>query len=406
VTGTTGAAGTTARALAIAVVFVANGLAGPGFLSRLPERQADLGLSDSGLGLVLVGFALGALVASPFAGQLVGRLGSRSVALGATVLLASCLWLTGAAPSGAWLFAALTLVGAADAAMDIAMNANGAAYEDRTGRSLMHRLHAAWSLGALAAAGAAGVLAALDVPLTVHLAGTGAVLVVVAVVTRDRLVPDDATRLARAPAPTHGAGDRALEPGRPRSRWRWPLLALGAATVGGAVIEGAPTDWGAIQLERYGVGEGVAALGVAAFMGGMVAGRLGGDWLTDRLGGARVLRLGASLVAGGLAFGALVGHPAAFLAGLVVAGVGAAGFFPLAFSAAARTPGVSPGAAAATVSLAARLGFLAEPVLVGAVSELVGLRWAFGLVAATAVALAAAAPRIMGPRREPVPVPP
>jgi hypothetical protein len=105
-----------------------------------------------------------------------------------------------------------------------------------------------------------------------------------------------------------------------------------------------------------------------------------------------------ALVAAGLLAGALVDHPLAFAAGLVVAGVGAAGLFPLAFSAAATTPGVAPGAGAATVSLAARLGFMAEPVLVGTLAELVGLRWAFAAVAALAVAVAVATPRVLGPR--------
>src|SRR5690606_8681989 len=141
----------TPRVSAVAVAFVANGLGGPSFLPRLPERQAALGLSDGGLGLVLVGMALGALVASPFAGRLVGRTGSRPVVVAAATVLGASLWTAGAAPHPALLFLALTFVGAADAAMDIAMTANGAAYERRPRRSVMHRLHGAWSLGALAA---------------------------------------------------------------------------------------------------------------------------------------------------------------------------------------------------------------------------------------------------------------
>jgi MFS family permease len=130
-------------------------------------------------------------------------------------------------------------------------------------------------------------------------------------------------------------------------------------------------------------------------MAGMVGGRFAGDRLTDRFGGPTVLRAGKVLVAVGLATGIAVNHPAAFAIGLTLAGLGAAGFFPLAFSAAARTEGVTPGSGAATVSLAARLGFMLEPVLVGAIAELLGLRWAFGVVVVVALALAAAAPRII-----------
>ncbi len=75
------------RAGAVAATFVVNGLGGPGFLPRLPERQAALGLSDAGLGLVLVGMAAGALVASPVAGRLIGTRGSRPVVVASAVAL-------------------------------------------------------------------------------------------------------------------------------------------------------------------------------------------------------------------------------------------------------------------------------------------------------------------------------
>ena len=382
----------------MSVAFVANGLGGPSFLARLPERQSDLGLSDATLGLTLVGMALGAMAASPVAGGLVGRWGSRPVMLAAAGGLGASLWTVGAAPNAPTLFAALTVVGATDAAMDISMNANGAAYEGRSGRSVMHALHGTWSVGALAAAGVAAACAAAGVPLTLHLALVGAVLAGSVLATRRGLVGGDAR-------PSVAAAGDAADTGRSRvaasRRAIRPIVVLAAATVGGAIIEGAPSDWSAIQLERIGVGAGVAALGYAAFMAGMVAGRFTGDRLTDRFGGAVVLRGGTALVAAGLLTGIAVNHPAAFAIGLTLAGLGAAGFFPLAFSAAARTEGVAPGTGAATVSLAARLGFMVEPVLVGAVADLVGLRWAFGLVAAVALVLAAAAPRIIPARCSP-----
>jgi hypothetical protein len=328
---------------------------------------------------------------------LVSRAGSRPVLLVAACGLGASLWTVGAAPNAPTLFAALTVVGAADAAMDISMNANGAAYETRSARSVMHGLHGTWSLGALSAAGIAAVGAATGVPLTLHLALVGAVIAGSVLAIRRGLVGDDARPPLAAgsgdpePTPARAAAPRRIRPIRPIR----PIVVLAAATVGGAIIEGAPSDWSAIQLERMGVAAGVSALGYAAFMAGMVGGRFAGDRLTDRFGGAVVLRSGTALVAAGLLIGVAVNHPAAFAVGLALAGLGAAGFFPLAFSAAARTHGVSPGSGAAAVSLAARLGFMIEPVIIGAVAELLSLRWAFGLAAVVALVLAAAAPRIV-----------
>ena len=376
------------RAGAVAAAFVVNGLGGPSFQPRLPERQAALGLSDAGLGLVLVGFAAGARVASPVAGRLIGKLGSRPVVIASAVALGASLWTAGAAPTPLALGLALALIGASDAAMDTAMNANAAAYEGGTGRSIMHRLHGAWSVGALAAAGVAALAAALRIPLTLQLGVTGLVLTGTVLVARTGLVPGLSPVL-----PEEGSGPSPGSSGR--RLWARALVVLGVMTVGGAIVEGAPTDWSALRLERLGTGPGTAALGVAAFMAGMFAGRAIGDHLTDRYGGAAVLRLGMILVAAGLGLGVAVDQPVAFAAGLVLAGAGASAFFPLAFSTAARLPGVAPGAGAATVSLAARLGFLAEPLVIGALAEAIGLRWAFLFVAAVALALAVAASRIV-----------
>jgi MFS family permease len=389
----------TPRSSAVAVGFVANGLGGPSFLARLPDRQSDLGLSNAALGLTLVGMAVGAMAASPLAGRLVSAVGSRRVVVVATVALGASLWTVGAAPDAASLFAALAVVGAADAAMDIGMNANGAAYEERSGRSVMHGLHGAWSLGALAGAGLAALAGVAGVSLTVHLALVGAVIAGVVLATRSGLVADDRQPRSRRPTSAF-LRVRFRYPRTPKRqslarRVRTPMIALAAATIAGAVVEGGASDWSAIQLERLGVATGVSALGYGAFMAGMVGGRFAGDRLTDRFGGPALLRGGMVLVAAGLLVGVASANPAAFAVGLAFAGLGAAGFFPLAFSAAARTPGVAPGPGAATVSLAARMGFLVEPVLIGAVADLVGLRWAFVLVAAVALVLAASAPRVV-----------
>jgi hypothetical protein len=420
------------RPEAIAVLFVANGMAAPSFLARLPDRQADLGLSDAELGFTLVGLAFGALLASPVVARILRHVSSRRVAVTAGVALGASLPLVGEARSGVTFFLAMAVVGVFDAGMDIAMNANGAAYERLSGRSVLHRLHAAWSLGALTAAALAGLAVAAGLSLTAHLALVGAVGATGTFAVRRHLVPAAGRGVEPVPVvasqaavvpepepqpmprpPSPAADVPELHPGRPpdgpgaarplalasrRRLGQVALLGLVAAAVGGAMIEGGTNDWAAVQLERYGSSEALAAAGVACFMAGMLIGRLLGDRLVERWGGARLLRNGTALAAAGLAVGALVPHPLVFATGVVAAGLGAAGMFPIAFSAAARVPGVAPGTGAAVVSLAARLGFMIEPVLLGLVAESAGLRWSYGLVAVVAATLAVVAPRALRTR--------
>ena len=130
-------------------------------------------------------------------------------------------------------------------------------------------------------------------------------------------------------------------------------------------------------------------------MAGMLAGRMVGDHLTDRFGGARVLRAGTLLVTFGTLLGVIVSEPWAYATGLALAGIGTSGVIPLAFSAAGRMVGVCHKFGAATVSLTgAGIGFLVEPVLMGVTAELTSLRVAFLNVAVVGLVVATLAPRI------------
>ena len=78
-------------------------------LRRCPERQAALGLSDARLGLVLMGMALGALVASPPPGAQGGWAAARWPSL-LRLAMAASLWIAGPPPMYV-LFVALVGIG-------------------------------------------------------------------------------------------------------------------------------------------------------------------------------------------------------------------------------------------------------------------------------------------------------
>jgi MFS family permease len=180
-----------------------------------------------------------------------------------------------------------------------------------------------------------------------------------------------------------------------------PLLLLAEVTAQATPLESVPYDWAALQLTRLGATAGVAALGFAGFMAGMRAARLAGERLSPRWLALALSRFGLVLPTAGFVVPAASTHPASFIAGLAVAGVGSSWFFPLAYAAAARIPGVAPGTGAATVSLACRIGLLVEPIVVGALADLAGLRWGFALVAVLAAALGLAASRIIPSTTDP-----
>ena len=374
---TAGAAGAgRARWWAVVALFFANGAAFSSWFPRLPEVRERLGLSLGELGTVLVGIGLGGLVASVVAGALVDRLGSRRAAVGALVVLGSGLPALGLASSAIVLTVALVLLSAVDAVADIAMNVQAAAVQQRSERSVVQGFHAAWSIGTVAGAVSGTACAALDVSLAWQLAATGVVMALLACWARPALVPGV------------GTPDDRVDGSR-----RAPVVALLAVTaVVVAMVEGTPGDWAAVfASEAHQASDGVAGSGFVALSAGMVAGRLGGDRATDHLGERRLFLAALGVV--GLGLGVVVTSPVVALAvvGFGVVGCGASVLFPTLYLRAATTPGVPAGVGVGLMSSGARLGFLASPPAVGALSEATSLRFGLAVVIGAAALAAVAA---------------
>ena len=358
------------RRRAVLSLFFVNGASFSSWLPRVPEVRDRLDLSLGELGTVLLAVGLGGLVSSAVGGLVVDRLGSRRASVGASVLLSAGLALIGLAPSALLLAGALLCLSAVDAIADIAMNVQAADVQRATGRSVIQRFHAGWSLGTVAGAAAGTAAAALDVGLTAQLLATGVVLTAVALWARPALAVH-----VEPPAPAE-EGDR-------RSG---AVLRLAGLAVLLALVEGTPGDWAAVFADDvHDASEGIAGLGYVAVAAGMVAGRLAGDRAADHFGGPRLFRL--ALATAGL--GALIvvtsPHVAIAIAGFAVAGCGISVLFPALYLQAATTPGVPAGLGVGVMASGARLGFLVSPVTVGAVSDATTLRTGVAVVIGGAV---------------------
>ncbi len=360
---------------AVTTAFFVNGATFSSWLPRVPEVREDLGLGLDQLGLVLLCGGLGGLVASVGAGRLVDRIGSRRASVVAAVLLSIGLPAIGLASSGVALGAALLVLGAVDVTADIGMNVQAAMAQRRAGRSVNQRFHGAWSIGTLVGGATAAGAAALGIDLAVHLALVGLVLVVATLATASDLVE----------------GDDPPEPAATGARRSTLLVLLAALASAVAVVEGAPGEWGAVfAADVHGASPGVAGLALPAVSAGMVLGRLFGDRATDRLGGHGLFRVAIATSAIGVAVVATSPGVAVALVGFTLCGLGASVLFPAIYLAAAGTAGVPAGLGIGVMSVGARIGFLASPVLVGGVADATSLRASIGGVLLVAAVLAVA----------------
>jgi fucose permease len=362
---------------AVAVVFFINGAVLASWLPHIPDLKARLGISDGGLGLVLLGMAVGAVVALPVAGWLVGRIGSRAITSASALGLCATVTLPALTPNVALTVTALGLLGAWNATLDVAMNAHGVRVEEAYGRPIMSSFHALFSLGGLVGAGGAALAMSLGLGAAVHLVGVAGFSMGAAAIALGGLVPTPHVQ---------GRVDPVFV--RPPAA----LLGLGLLTFCALLAEGAMGDWTAVYLrDSLEATPALAATGFAAFSLTMAVGRFCGDGLASRMGAAALLRASGALAAAGLAVSLLIGHPSAAIVGFGLVGLGVANLIPILFSAAGRAPGLPAATALAAVATTGYCGYLAGPPLIGLTADVVGLPLALGIVCASCGLVAAGA---------------
>ncbi|WP_206790604.1 MFS transporter [Amycolatopsis sp. MtRt-6] len=364
----------------VSVVFAVCGAAFATWLARVPAVQERLGLSTGELATGLFGLAAGSVLALLGAGALLTRIGSRAaVVLGAVVLCAG-LPLVALAWSAPAFCAALVVLGVGNSLLDVAMNAHAARVEEGYGRPIFAGFHAFWNIGGLAGSGADALLEAARVPVTVHFPVAGAALLALALWAARTRFLDGADRGQGGPA------------------FAWPsraLVPLGVIAFCGFVAEGAVNSWSAVYLaDVTGATPALASLGYFAFSGTMIAVRLVADRVVARTGAVGFVRVAATVAVLGFAVVLAVPWPVAAVFGFAVVGLGVAGIVPIAWSVASRKQADAPARAVAAVAACGYLGFLVEPVLVGALATRVGLHWALSSAVVVTFAIVFLAPSL------------
>jgi len=375
------------------------------WVARIPALRERLQLGDRDLGLILLAPAVGALLGFQFAGRLTARYGSRRMTRVSAGAVCALVVPIAFAPTPLGVAVSLALLGVASGLMDVAINANGVEVERELGRPILGSLHGLYSLGGLVGAGAGALAASQGLLPPAHLLTAAVVFGALSLVLGPGLLRHAPTANIGAPvvekADASGAADTTNDSAPPATpalvRPTGLLLALGAVSFCSSVGEGAMADWSAVYLrDMLHTGEGLAALGYAAYSFAMLAGRFSADRLTLRLGSVNIVRYGGWLVAIGLGAGLLVNTAWAMMVGVLFVGMGLSVVIPTTFRAGGKVPGISPGAGIATLATISYMGFLAGPPAIGFLAEHFTLRGGLLFVVALALVLSALAPAVSG----------
>jgi len=357
---------------AISTVFLLNG-AGIGlWAAHVPTVQARMGIDTGMLSLVLLTIAGGALMAMPLMGGLTGRWGTRRMVLLSGFAFALMTAVIMGVPNLPLLFVAAFLFGVSNGALDVAMNANASEVETARGLPTMSSFHGFFSLGGLFGASLGGVLVGQGLG---H--GEGALMVAVASAV---VLALSAPRVLGFAA--HASGSHFMLP-------RGAALGLGMLALLCFAVEGALVDWSALLLEeRTGATPAAAALGYSAFSIAMAACRFAGDRIILRVGAMRVMVIGGLAMFAGLALAVWSTNFVMSSVGFALVGLGAANVVPLLFGAAARIPGMHPGAGVAAVATLGYGGLLLAPPVLGWVAVHSSVMVALGALSLSGIVIA------------------
>jgi MFS family permease len=330
----------------------------------VPFAKERIGADSAQLGTVLLCLGLGALIGMPAAGALSARIGSRIVTVAGGVGMALAMPVLALAPDAVTLGLSLLLLGLSLGAIDVGANVHGIEVQHAAGVPLMSGFHGLYSIGGFVGVSAMTAAIAFGVSIVpATIAAAGLILLCMLVAT-----------------PRFFAT---------RSQEEHPLIVvpkgivvlIGLLALVTYLVEGAVLDWGALLLTQIKqVDVKIAGTGYTVFALAMTVARLVGDRFVARIGEKQSLIGGALLTSVGIAIVALADPLWLSLAGLAVAGFGAANVVPILFSLAGRQKVMAPTHAVAAAAALGYLGILLGPALIGYVAHAIGLVLSFMLL--------------------------
>lgn len=333
-------------------------------MSRLPDIQRHLDVTEGQLGLTMIGMAIGSLISLTFGAPIIDRLGFRTTAfittLGPAILFAVVPWL----PSAPAMFGVLLVVGLMSGALEINLNVEIDRLEAQTGKRFMNRAHGFWSVGFFITALFGAVIRQSGLPAGVHMAIVAAIIVVIG----GYLI----WGATNTPKPNRG---RSEEGGHRIAFPNLGLLPLCLIGFAAFLVEGAGIDWSAIYMrDVFAVEPFVGGMGLTLFAFFMAVMRLSADPIVARYGPRNVAMVMLSFASLGALLVGTAPIPELALLGFALMGAGCSAVYPLAVSAAAQRTDRPASVNVAALGQVSFVVFFLAPPLLGFVAEFIDIR--------------------------------
>jgi MFS family permease len=347
------------------VFFFLAGILAATWSSRIPDVQHKLALNDAAWGTVLVAMPIGLVAGMLVSSWLVTRFGPKKITIVSCFTACLVLALLGWTNHRIQLMVALFFVGFVRTILNISVNTTSVEVQLLYQKPIISTFHGVWSLACFIAAGIGTLMIIGGYSTGFHFTAVALICLILAIIYRPKGPPLQRITERR---PFLVKPDREL--------WLLGIIAFCAM-----LAENTMFDWSINYFQRVVTTDRqFSTAGYTSFIVMMSLGRLFGDRLIHAFGQFRMMVINGLLMAAGFLIIAL--FPSLFLSilGFLMVGLGDSILVPIVYSIAGKSKKMPPAYAIASVTLIGYTGFLSGPLLVGTISDLLNIQWAFGLV--------------------------
>ncbi|MDR2848286.1 MAG: MFS transporter [Bacteroidales bacterium] len=365
---------------AVMSFFLAQGLCFASWASRLPDIKADFNVeSYLHYGFLMFLIPIGKFIAIPLVGFFLPHAGSKKTALISIMGYALTLFVVSLMPNIAGLGISMFLFGVFWNMTDISLNTQAIEVERIYGKPIIATFHASWSLAACVGALIGYAMINLKTGTFYHFAIVSLVAATVILLNYKYL---------QEPSPVAKPAQQ-QEPEKTKTKgWRLPetlLIQLGLVWLLALIVENTMFEWSDVYFQSVIKAPETLQVGFLVFMVMMFSGRMLTNFAYTIWGKKTVLQIAGGLIFAGFVISSLFIHTADTLVikviinsiGFMLIGLGISCVVPTIYSIVGEKANTPVGIALTIMSFISFVGPFLAPLLVGSISDMYGMEWAY-----------------------------
>ncbi|HRV54780.1 MAG TPA: MFS transporter [Mangrovimonas sp.] len=350
--------------LALGAFFFIYGFNFATWTSRIPTIKEVFNLNDAQLGSILMIMPVSSITGLAVSGWMVSKFENRIPIVASTIILTLSLLFIASQHSVIMLVVGIGLFAFFMRMLNISANTQSLYVQKFFNKNIVGSFHGLWSLGGVCGVLFSTLMVKNEIGLFEHFITVSIVTIVMALLGYRFLIQNDKS-----------ASGNKLIFGKPDKY----IMMLGIMVFLAAISEGGMFDWSGVYFKDV-LKSDVFTYGYLIFMSCMALSRFLSDYFLEIIGIRRTYFLSGAFVFLGTLISVLFPSFYVVLVGFCLIGFGTAAIFPLTFSMAGKSTKYSPGMAISIVATYSTIGFLIGPPLIGYLSYMFSLRYAFLLL--------------------------